>query len=71
VKLNKIIARRVRGRADGVDVAGDVNAAISVNAGERGAATWTSSRQGETAQERDPNDQPATAGGSDERRAEG
>jgi hypothetical protein len=45
MQIRKIIQRRIRKRGNGVDVVGDVNAAIAANVGERGAHTRTSSSQ--------------------------
>jgi hypothetical protein len=44
VKLRKVIQRRIRRSASGVDFAGDLNAAISANVGERSAIAEVSSR---------------------------
>jgi hypothetical protein len=45
MRVAEIIRRRIRARSEGVDFAGDVNAAIAANVGERGAATRVSSSQ--------------------------
>ena len=45
MQIKKIIQRRIRKHANGVDVVGDVNAAIAANVGERGAHARTSSSQ--------------------------
>ena len=45
MQIRKIIQRRIRKHGNGVDVVGDVNAAIAANVGERGAHTRTSSSQ--------------------------
>jgi hypothetical protein len=45
MRVAEIIRRRLRSRSDGVDFAGDVNAAIAANVGERGASTRVSSEQ--------------------------
>ena len=45
MRISKLIQRRIRKQAEGVDVVGDLNAAISANVGERGANTRTSSSQ--------------------------
>jgi hypothetical protein len=45
MRLSKLIQRRIRKHDRGVDLVGDVNAAISANVGERGATTSTSSSQ--------------------------
>ena len=45
MNIRKVISRRIRKQADGVDLAGDVNAVISANVGERGSVTRTSSKQ--------------------------
>jgi hypothetical protein len=45
MQIKKIIQRRVRKHGNGVDVVGDVNAAIAANVGERGAKTRASSSQ--------------------------
>jgi hypothetical protein len=64
VQLAEIIRRRIRKGTGGVDLAGDVNAAIAANVGERGATTKTSSassqrivqRSGRTVSETSDND---------------
>jgi len=53
MQLHKIIRRRIREQRDGVSVAGDVNVAVSGNVGERGATTQVSSRQGDTARDKE------------------
>jgi hypothetical protein len=45
MNLRKVIQRQIRRRAPGVDVAGDVNAVVSANVGERESSTSTSSTQ--------------------------
>jgi hypothetical protein len=45
MNLRKIISRRIRKQGQNVDLAGDVNAVISANVGERGSTTRTSSKQ--------------------------
>jgi hypothetical protein len=45
MRFTKFIQRRIRKQGNGVDVAGDVNAAIAANVGERGAQTRASSSQ--------------------------
>jgi hypothetical protein len=45
MQIRKIIQRRIRKQGNGVDLVGDVNAAIAANVGERGAHTHTSSSQ--------------------------
>jgi hypothetical protein len=45
MRFSKLIQRRIRKHGDGVDLVGDVNAAITTNVGERGAHTTTSSTQ--------------------------
>jgi hypothetical protein len=45
VQIRKLIERSIRERRDGVDVAADVNAAISINVGEQGATTRVSGTQ--------------------------
>jgi hypothetical protein len=44
VQIRKIIQRRIRHSSEGVDFAGDVNAAISANVGERSSTSHVSSR---------------------------
>jgi hypothetical protein len=44
MRFRKIIQRRIRRSADGVDLVGDLNAAIAANVGERGQTTHVSSR---------------------------
>ena len=43
--LRKIIHRRIRHHADGVDVVGDISAVVSGNVGQRGTSSHVSSRQ--------------------------
>jgi hypothetical protein len=45
MRVAEIIRRRIRKHSDGVDFAGDVNAVIAANVGERGGATHVSSSQ--------------------------
>ena len=45
MRFTKLIQRRIRKHTNGVDLVGDVNAAIAANVGERGAHTSTSSTQ--------------------------
>jgi hypothetical protein len=45
MRVAEIIRRRLRSRSEGVDFAGDVNAVIAANVGERGASTRVSSEQ--------------------------
>jgi hypothetical protein len=45
INIRKIINRRIRKQGQNVDLAGDVNAVISANVGERGSVTRTSSKQ--------------------------
>ena len=45
MNVRKLIQRRIRERRGGVDVVGDVNAAISANVAERGGSSHVSSRQ--------------------------
>lgn len=45
MNIRKVIQRRIRHTGDGVDVAGDINAAISANVNEPGSSTHVSSKQ--------------------------
>jgi hypothetical protein len=45
MQFAKFIQRRIRKQGNGVDVIGDVNAAIAANVGEPGANTRVSSSQ--------------------------
>jgi hypothetical protein len=45
VNLSKIISRRIRHKGAGVDLVGDVNAAIAANVGKPGSSTHVSSSQ--------------------------
>jgi hypothetical protein len=45
MNLRKIISKRIRRDEHGVQVAGDVNAVVAANVGERGSATHVSSKQ--------------------------
>jgi hypothetical protein len=44
MQIRKIIQRRLRHSSEGLDFAGDINAAISANVGESGSTTHVSSR---------------------------
>jgi hypothetical protein len=50
MQIRKIIQRRIRRSANGVDFIGDVNAAISGNVGESSNKTHVSSRSSVSAQ---------------------
>jgi hypothetical protein len=39
MRFAEVIRRRIRKRSDGVDLVGDVNAAVAANVGERGGGT--------------------------------
>jgi hypothetical protein len=43
MRVAEIIRRRIRKSSDGVDFAGDINAAIAANVGERGTSTHAQS----------------------------
>ena len=45
MNLRKVIDARIRRRAQGVDIAGDVNAVIAANVNEPGSSTSVSSKQ--------------------------
>jgi hypothetical protein len=45
MRFSKLIQRRIRKHGRGVDLIGDVNAAIAANVGEPGAHTHVSSSQ--------------------------
>lgn len=45
MQFTKFIQRRIRKQGNGVDLVGDVNAAIAANVGEPGAQTRVSSSQ--------------------------
>jgi hypothetical protein len=45
MRFTKLIQRRIRKHGNGVDLVGDVNAAVAANVGESGAHTSTSSTQ--------------------------
>jgi hypothetical protein len=45
VNIRKVINKRIRRTGGGVDVAGDINAVIAANVGERGAHNRVSSSQ--------------------------
>jgi hypothetical protein len=49
MRIQKVIQRRIRRAFHGVDLAGDVNAAISANVGERSSISAVSSRSGVSA----------------------
>ena len=44
MQLRKVIQRRIRRSGEGVDLVGDVNAAISANVGEKSSSSHVSSR---------------------------
>jgi hypothetical protein len=44
MQFHKVIQRRIRRSGEGVDVVGDINAAISANVGERSSTSHVSSR---------------------------
>jgi len=44
MQIRKVIQRRIRQTAGGVDLVGDVNAAIAANVGERSSTTQVSTR---------------------------
>jgi hypothetical protein len=44
MQVRKIIQRRIRRSGEGVDLVGDVNAAISANVGEKSSTSHVSSR---------------------------
>jgi hypothetical protein len=48
--IRKVIQRRIRRNADGVDVVGDVNAVFSANVGEPSSTSRVSSRSSVSAQ---------------------
>jgi hypothetical protein len=45
MSFRRIISKRIRRDKDGVQIAGDVNAVVSANVGERGSSSHVSSRQ--------------------------
>ena len=63
MNLRKVIDARIRRRARGVDIAGDVNAVIAANVNESGGSTSVSSKQ--TVVQRGSN--AAKSGGANER----
>jgi hypothetical protein len=60
MSFRKIISKRFRREADGVQIAGDVNAVVSANVGERGSSARVSSKQTshvvQRSRKREPND---------------
>jgi hypothetical protein len=50
MQIRKVIQRRIRRSANGVDFTGDINAAISGNVGEPSSHTRVSSRSAVSAQ---------------------
>ena len=50
VQIRKIIKRRIRRSANGVDLVGDVNAAISANVGDSSSTSHVSSHSSVSAQ---------------------
>jgi len=53
MQLRKVIQRRIRRTGEGVDLIGDVNAAISTNVGEPGSTSHVSSRSTVSAHSQD------------------
>jgi hypothetical protein len=49
MRIHKVLQRRIRAAIDGVDLRGDVNAAVAANVGERSQTTHVSSRSTSTA----------------------
>jgi hypothetical protein len=45
MNVRKVVSKRIRHADKGVDVVGEVNAAIAANVGERGSTSRVSSRQ--------------------------
>jgi hypothetical protein len=45
MRFAEVIKRRIHKRGHGVDLVGDVNAAVAANVGERGGTTHVSSSQ--------------------------
>jgi hypothetical protein len=62
MRVAEIIRRRIRKHSDGVDFAGDVNAAIAANVGERGGATHVSSSSSQRIVQRSGHKRSETAG---------
>jgi hypothetical protein len=54
MNFRHIISKRIRRNRDGVQIAGDVNAVVSANVGERGSSTHVSSRQTSRVVQRSP-----------------
>lgn len=50
MQIRKVIQRRIRHKAQGVDLIGDVNAAISANVGERASTSHVTGRSTVSAQ---------------------
>jgi hypothetical protein len=50
MQIRKIIQRRIRRSGNGVDLIGDVNAAVSANVGESSSTSHVSSRSSVSAQ---------------------
>ena len=77
MRLRKIIQRRIRRSANGVDVVGDINAAIAANVGERSQTTHVSSRstavsaQADRAESRTDEEEETKADNERERRPNG
>src|SRR5947208_13821696 len=60
MQLRKVIQRRIRRSGEGVDLVGDVNAAISANVGEKSSSSHVSSRSSASAyshQKEEPRDE--------------
>jgi len=60
MQIRKVIQRRIRRSAEGVDAAGDLNAAIAANVGERSATTHVSNRS-EKEERRDEEERRASS----------
>jgi hypothetical protein len=54
VNIAKIVRRRIRGRAGGVDLDGDVNAVVAANVGRDSSVTHVSSHQHAQASSKTP-----------------
>jgi hypothetical protein len=66
MRVAEVIRRRIRRHSEGVDFAGDVNAAIAANVGERGGATHVSSSSSQRIVQRSGRKQRSETAGHDQ-----
>ncbi len=62
MRVQKVIRKRIRHEGEGVQVAGDVNAVVSANVGQRGSRSSVRSRQRIVQRAGKPKDEEPTRG---------